>query len=115
MWPRAASALLGLWLMASPALLGLTGALGVDVLVVGPCVFAVAVIACWEVTRAVRWLNLIGGLWLMNAPWVLGGGPPAAILAHLATGLALVLLAPRSGPLRKARGGGWRALVRPND
>lgn len=109
MWAQILNTLLGLWLMAAPDVLGYRGAAGVNDHILGPIAASAACVALWEVTRAVRWVNLPIGLWLIAAPWVLGYGA-APRLNSLAVGLPLVAFAAVRGELRQRFGGGWSAL-----
>jgi hypothetical protein len=110
MWWQRLAFLLGLWLMAAPALLNLPDA-DADLLhVLGPIAAAIGFIAASEVTRGLRWLNLPVGLALVIAPFVFGfdlGG----LLASALTGVALMILAFLGGRTRTSYGGGWRALL----
>lgn len=112
MWARLASLVLGVWLMAAPAVLDYGDPARTSDRIVGPIVASVAFVAVWEVARALRWVNAISALWLLLAPWVLGYGPAAAANS-LAVGVLLLTLAAVRGSMRQRFGGGWRALGRP--
>jgi hypothetical protein len=113
MWPRLASAALGLWLVAAPAVVGYGDPARANDRIVGPVTAAVAAIAIWEVTRSLRRLNLLLGLWLVAAPWVLGYGVVALLHSTLA-GALLIGLANLPGELKERHGGGWSALFDPD-
>jgi SPW repeat-containing protein len=49
---------------------------------------ALAAFAVWE-----EWLNLIAGLWLIVAPWLLGFGDSNAVMIDVAIGIVVVVLA----------------------
>ena len=49
---------------------------------------ALAAFAVWE-----EWLNLIVGLWVLVAPWVLGFQGTTAMTVHAITGAAVAILA----------------------
>jgi hypothetical protein len=91
MWPRVVSALLGVWLMAAPALLGYSGTASTSDRVVGPLVAAIAIIAIWEITRPLRWLGVPFGLWLLVAPSFFHF-PSHALLNSAVVGTVLVIL-----------------------
>jgi hypothetical protein len=103
--------MLGVWLMAAPALLGL-GQPATDVLhIIGPIAASVGFVAASEVTRGLRWLNVLTGVALVVTPLALSFAP-TALLVSLCTGLALIGLAFRGGRTATRFGGGWRALFR---
>jgi hypothetical protein len=105
------SALLGVWLMAAPAVLGYHGPERTSDRIVGPIVAALSIVAASAVMRALRWAVLPAAVWLVLAPWVLGYGGGAK-LGSILVGLALAALAPVRGRVAGRFGGGWRALFR---
>ncbi|HEX5385691.1 MAG TPA: hypothetical protein VFW66_03205 [Gemmatimonadales bacterium] len=111
MWAQAVSALLGIWLMAAPAVLGVGGGARDNDLVVGPIAAAIGIVAVSEVTRPVRRVNLVIGLWLVLVAWAFGGGA-AARVNDAAVGLLLIGLATVRGRMGTAYGGGWSTLWR---
>jgi hypothetical protein len=104
------SALLGIWLMAAPDIVGYGGPARLNDRVVGPLAASFAFIAVWQVTRPLRWLNLALGAWLLLAPWALGY-ELAPRLNSLVVGLVLVVLAAVSGKVQQRFGGGWASLL----
>jgi len=110
MWAHIIAAALGAWLMAAPAILGYTDPARTNDQIVGPLVATVAVIAWWEVTRAVGWINVLLGLWLLVSPLVLGYGDTNLTLHSFAVGTPLALLAAVRGKHKRRYGGGWSAL-----
>jgi hypothetical protein len=112
MWAQLLGTCLGIWLMAAPAVLGYGGAARANDRVVGPLAATVAAVAISEVTRPVRWANLLTGAWLFAAPWVLGS-PWAAAWNSLFVGAALAALALAGGTVKGRYGGGWSAVWRP--
>lgn len=109
MWAHLVSAGLGVWLMAAPEVLGYRGAAATVDHVLGPLVVTFGTVACWEATRALRWLNGAVGLGLLAAPWLLGF-PSAAALNSAAVGLLLALLSLVRGRVSRGFGGGWLSL-----
>jgi hypothetical protein len=109
MWAQVAAMLVGVWLMAAPAVLGYTGPARTNDHVVGPLAATFACVAIWEATRPVRWANLVLGAWLVLAPWWLGYDRVAAANSVTA-GVALVTLSVVRGRLKHRFGGGWSAL-----
>ena len=104
-----ASIAIGVWLLAAPDLLGITGAARLSHLVVGPVVASLATIALWPVARPLVRINVPLGLWLVVAPALFdhqGWGAESVIAGGLLVFLALV---PRSQAHRF--GGGWASLL----
>lgn len=115
MWAQIINAVLGVWLMAAPAVLGYGGAAGTNDRIVGPVAASVAVIAIWQVTRPVRWANLALGAWLLVAPWVFDYERIALVNSTI-VGLLLMTFAAIRGKVESHRfGGGWPALWAPGD
>lgn len=110
MWAQVINALLGIWLMAAPAVLGYGAAAATNDRIVGPIAASFAVIAWWQATRPTRWVNLPLGLWLLVAPFVLGYGATAPLVNSLAVGVVLAALAFVKGTVDTDFGGGWRAV-----
>lgn len=109
-WTLAVSAVLGVWLLAAPAVLGAHGPAADSDHLVGAVVLTVVATALAEVTRAARFLNVFCGAWLILAPWLLTGDSAAARWNDVAVGLALILLGLPRGPVRE-RYGGWDRYV----
>jgi hypothetical protein len=112
MWAQCLNTLLGIWLMAAPTILGYAGPARTNHHIVGPLVVSCAVIALWEVTRSMRWGNLVLGLWLLVAPWIFAS-TWVVILNSSITGLLLIAFSCVRGKMDPQQfGGGWSALWR---
>lgn len=111
MWAQVVNVGLGIWLMVAPAVLEYVGTARTHDLIIGPLVASFALIACWEATRAVRWVNLPLGLWLLVAPWVLGFGWVALFNSGV-VGMLVASCASIGGPVRQRFGGGWMSLTK---
>lgn len=109
-WPLVASAVLGLWLMFSPALFGSDGTMADSDHLVGPLVFTVAVISMAEVVRAGRFLNVLLGAWIVAASWFLSGATLSATWNSVLVGIAIVVLSFPRGTIHE-RYGGWDKYV----
>jgi hypothetical protein len=109
MWIRVINIILGIWLMAAPAVLDYGEPARTNSYIVGPLAASFATIAIWEATRSVRWVNVVLGLWLIVAPLVLGYRGSAAING-LIVGPLLAVLALLPGKITGRYGGGWSAL-----
>jgi hypothetical protein len=112
-WAHLLTAVLGMWLTASPDIFGQPDPGRSNNHVAGPLVAALALIAAFEVTRPVRWLNVVLGVWLVLAPWVLGYGGWGDLLHSTVVGAAVAVLALVRGRVTDRFGGGWSALWRP--
>lgn len=95
--------MLGVWLMAAPAVLGYGAAAATSDRVAGPIIASVSLVAASAIARGLRWLNLLPAAWLL-------GFPTDALVSSVAVGGVVALLTPlgRADPDRY--GGGWRAL-----
>ena len=114
MWPRLHNVLIGLWLMASPAIFHYGHSASVNNRVLGPVVLACALIGLHEVARGLRWVNLVIGGWLLVAPWLLAD-TWTATLNQSCTGILLIVASLLPGRTWMEFGGGWSALWRDTD
>jgi hypothetical protein len=65
---------LGIWLMFSPSVWNTSGVFADSDHLVGALVLTVAAISTAEVVRALRLVNVLLGLWVLVASWILSGG-----------------------------------------
>lgn len=101
---------LGIWLMAAPELVGYSGPLRTNHLIVGPVIASIAVIGMWEIARELRWVNLALGVWLVISSLLLpdaGGTAVGVITGGFITAFSLV-----KGKIKRRVGGGWSMLFR---
>lgn len=112
MWAQALNALVGIWLMAAPAVVGFTGPMATSHRIVGPCIVALGVTAMAECTRGVRFWLLPFALWLVVSPAVQAPSPAGAAANSVLCGAAVAGLAMIRGRIRRRYGGGWIALLR---
>ena len=110
-WNLLLSAGLGTWLMLAPSLLGSTGAAAHSDHLVGALIVTTAVIALADVGRAMRFLNIAFGAWVIAAPWILGGATPASSWSDAIVGALVILLSFRRGPVGE-RYGTWDPFIR---
>jgi uncharacterized membrane protein len=111
-WTLAACCLAGAWLMLSRLVLGAGGITANNDHLVGGLIITIAVCAMAEVARPLRFVNLLLGLWLIAAPWLLSGGDASSIWNDVAIGIAVVGLSLRRGTRNKEHYGSWdRYLV----
>lgn len=104
------STVLGLWLLATPAVFHMQGAAADSDHLLGAVVLTVVATALAEVTRAARFLNVLCGAWVAAAPWLLSGSTPAAQWSDVFVGILLVLLSIPRGTIRE-RYGGWDRYI----
>jgi hypothetical protein len=112
MWARIVTALLGVWMMAAPAVLGYGGRAAISDRIAGPLAASFAIVAIWDVVRSLRWVDAPIGLWMIFAPLILGYGGPAAVNGA-AVGVVVATLSLVPGRARKELGGGWRSPGEP--
>jgi len=104
-----AAVAVAVWLTASPAVLGSGPRAAASAHIVGPLAAMFALVAAFEVTRPVRWLNLPVGVWLLAVPWV-AAFSPTDLVNSTAAGVALPGLARVRGRRVERFGGGWSAV-----
>ncbi len=110
-WNLLASSAIGVWLLFSPAALGVTGAAANSTYVLGALAVTVAVTAMAEVGRAIRFLNVVIGAALIALPWLLNGSSTSSTWAGLIAGVALICLSLPRGKIREDYGS-WNRYIR---
>jgi len=109
-WRLLVSAALGLWLMTAPAVFGTGGVAADSDHLVGALTVTVAVITMAEVVRAGRFLNVVFGIWLIVAPWLISGASADARVNDMITGVAVILLSFGRGTVDE-RYGTWDRYI----
>jgi uncharacterized membrane protein len=109
-WNLVISVLLGIWLMASPAVLDIQGGLAISNYIEGPMIVAFSIIAFAEVFRSIRYLNIIFGLSLILAPWIASERALLGICNNIAIGILVIALSFRRGKISE-RYGAWEKLI----
>ncbi|MBY0507761.1 MAG: SPW repeat protein [Bryobacteraceae bacterium] len=109
-WTLAASALLGVWLMFAPAVFRTRAAAADSDHLVGAIVVTISVIVMAEVIRAGRFLNVLLGLWIAIAPWILNGATSGGRWNDVVAGLLIAALAFPRGPVRD-RYAAWDRMI----
>ena len=104
------SAALGVWLMFAPSVFGSSGGAADSDHLVGALVVTFAVIALGEVVRAVRFINVLFGAWIIASPWLLSGTTTGATWSDVIAGALLIVLSLRRGKVRE-RYGGWDRFI----
>jgi nucleoside-diphosphate-sugar epimerase/uncharacterized membrane protein len=110
-WTLVASAALGVWVMFAPAVFQSQAASADSDRLVGALVVTFAVIAWAEVGRAIRFINVLFGAWLVASPWLLGGSTTGSTWSDVVVGVALTALSIPRGTVRQ-RYGDWDRYIR---
>ena len=110
-WTLAACCLAGAWLMLSRLVLGTRGITANNDHLVGALIITIAVCAMAEVARPLRFLNLLLGLWLIAAPWLLMGSDASSVWNDIGIGIAVIGLSLRRGTRSKEHYGSWDRYV----
>src|SRR3546814_17395931 len=98
--------------MFSRAVFGTEGVIADSDHLVGAMIITVAVCAMAEVARPLRFLNVLFGLWLIFAPWlVFHAATPPAIWSKVICGLTVVALRLPRGRRSTAPSGPWDRYV----
>jgi uncharacterized membrane protein len=109
-WNLVLCALLGIWLMAAPAVLGATGTAADADRLAGALALTWAVIGFGEIVRPIRLLNVLTGLALAAVAWFVDGGTAASRWNDVAVGIALAVLSIRRGIIEE-RFAGWNRYL----
>lgn len=110
--PLLLSCAVGIWFMLTRLTFGNSGALANSDHFVGALVVTFSIMAFAEVARAVRFINVAFGAWLIAAPWLLeGAGSPLSPWNGVIGGLALIVLALPRGRIRDSYAGWNRCIV----
>ena len=110
-WTLIASTVLGVWLMLSRLTLGSEGAMANSDHVVGALVITVAIIATAEVARALRFVNIAFGAWLVAAPFIVNGASSSGMVASVVVGLLLIGLSFPRGERSGEHYAGWDRYI----
>jgi hypothetical protein len=87
--------------MVSRLVFGTNGVMANSDHLVGALVITVAVCAMAEIARPLRFINLLFGLWLIAAPWLLVDRTADAAWNDVASGLIIIALIPHFPPWPK--------------
>jgi hypothetical protein len=108
-WNLALCMLIGVWLMFTRLTLGAEGGMANADHLIGALVVTVSAIACAEVARPVRFLNIALGAGLLLTPFIYET-QVLQITASIFAGLALIALSLRRGTV-KERYAGWNRYI----
>ncbi len=110
-WTLVATALIGVWMMFSGEIFGLSGIMHKSNDVCGALLVTFSVIAWAEVTRSFRFANIFIGVCFAIIPFILGGGNGFAKMHGIVIGLLVVLLSIPRGRV-KEQYGSWDKMIR---
>lgn len=110
-WTLIASCIIGAWLMLSRLVFCSERAIANSDHVAGAMIITIAVCAMAEVARPLRSLNLLFGLWLIIAPWLLGGATIGVLLNDATVGLVVIGLSLPRGWRSEEHYGSWDRYV----
>lgn len=110
--PLLLSCAVGIWFMFTRLTFGNSGAIADSDHLVGALVLTFSIMAFAEVARAVRFINVAFGAWLIAAPWLLEGlGSPIAAWNGVIGGVLLIVFALPRGRIRDSYAGWNRFIV----
>ncbi|HEX6125285.1 MAG TPA: hypothetical protein VFZ23_07910 [Pyrinomonadaceae bacterium] len=96
--------------MASTGVFGTGGAAKANSVICGALAASFSIIAIWEVTRGLRWLNTVIGCWLLIA--VFGFDyERSGMVSGFVAGLLMIAMSLVRGTVKQRTGGGWKALL----
>ncbi|HET9846471.1 MAG TPA: vitamin K epoxide reductase family protein [Nitrospira sp.] len=109
-WTQLLVAAVGIGIMALPDVMSYQGPERLNDQIVGPLIVSAAMIAAAETTRAVRWVNVVLGCWLVIAPVILQYEPLHIGVRSSVLGIVVAGLSWLSGRRTQELGGGWKRL-----
>lgn len=112
MWFQIVNIALGVWLLVAPGVLPSTAPGATVARIAGPLAIWLGVLALRDVTRPVRALNVLNGMFLAIAPWLVPN-TGALILTSVLVGWAVIVLSIPRGAVRQETGGGWWTIAHP--
>lgn len=94
-WQDWAELVLGVWLFISPWVLGYSdvGAAAGNAYIIGAAIAILAIAELSMPRRWEEWINLVLGVWLIIAPWVLGfSNVSSAVQNSVVVGIIMIVL-----------------------
>jgi len=111
-WTLMLSIAIGVWLTFTRLAFDSSGAMADSDHLVGLLVLTSTIIALAEVARSVRFINIVFGVWLVAAPWLLDGiASPLAIWNGVICGTLLIVLAIPRGKIKDSYANWDRYIV----
>lgn len=109
MWAQIINMVLGLGVMAAPAVWWFPEDASNNNYIAGPLVITFAMIAITDVGRSMRWFNVPLACWLTISPFILDYDGPA-LPVNVLLGVVIGVLSLVKGKVSQRFGGGWRSL-----
>lgn len=111
-WTLLLSIAIGVWLTFTRLSFDTGGAMANSDHLIGALVVTFSIMALAEVGRAIRFINIPFGIWLIAAPWLLSGAAsPLAAWNGVISGVLLIALALPRGAIRDSYAGWDRYIV----
>ena len=110
-WNLLVSVALGVWLMASPSILGFAGRAAHSDQLVGALIVSMAIMALSDVGRAIRFINVAFGAWVIAAPWLLDGATTRSSVSGAVVGALVIAFSLPRGAVGE-RYGTWARFIR---
>ncbi len=111
-WTLLLSIAIGVWLTFTRLSFDSSGAMANSDHLMGALVVTFSIMAFAEVGRAIRFINIPLGAWLIAAPWLLDGiASPLAAWNGVISGIVLIVLALSRGRIRDSYAGWDRYIV----
>lgn len=111
-WTLLLSIAIGVWLTFTRLSFDTSGAMADSDHLIGALVVTFSIMAWAEVGRAIRFINIPFGVWLIAAPWLLDGiASPLAAWNGVICGVLLIALAIPRGRIKDSYAGWDRYIV----
>jgi hypothetical protein len=114
MWLQVCNIILGIWLLVSPDILGLSPHVARLGRIAGPVAIFIAVLALRDVTRGARVVNIVTGLFLLISIPAAQGATTLDYVNGTVVGWLLIVFALPRGAVHQRMDGGWCAIVWPD-
>lgn len=114
MWTGIINIFLGLWLMVSPSIFKMNELTANNNYIVGPLVITFSVISLWDINRKAIKVNILLGIWLLAALFILDFTKSIAFFSNGACGAFIILLSSIKRKAKEKFGGGWKSLFQRN-
>lgn len=105
------TALLGVWMMSVPGVLNIEGKLANSCHIFGALTVTISIISWAEVTRALRYLLILFGVWILISPWALSSSGQITDWNNVIVGVLLIVLSFRRGRVVESYGS-WNKFIK---
>ena len=114
MWNAIINIVLGIWLIISPSFFEMNKITSNNNYIIGPLVITFSAISLWKINRNAIKANILLGLWLLIALFVLDFTRTIAFFSNGACGAFIIVLSAIKRRIVRNFGGGWRSLFQHN-